>query len=81
VLVGASSLIADVIGFVAFIVPGGLGVRESAMFLVLDGVSLSTLPLVLPIATRSVNMLSDVVLGGLALKLLRKYSAEGWSAP
>lgn len=80
-LVASSSLIADVIGFVAFITPGGLGVRESVMFLLLKGVSVGSLPLVLPIATRSVNMLVDVVLGSAALKLLRKYSAEGWGAP
>jgi uncharacterized membrane protein YbhN (UPF0104 family) len=80
-LVASSSLIADFAGFVAFIVPGGLGVRESAMFLLLNGISLGSLPLVLPIATRAVNMVVDVVLGGMALKLLRKYSAEGWGAP
>src|SRR5262249_12241103 len=80
-LVASSSLVADVIGFVAFFVPGGLGVRESVMFLLLNGVAVGSLPLVLPLATRSVNMFVDVVLGATALKLLRKYSAEGWHAP
>lgn len=80
-VVASSSLVADVMGLLAFITPGGLGVRESVMFLLLKGVSVGSLPLVLPIATRSVNMVVDVVLGSVALKLLRKYSAERWGAP
>lgn len=77
----AAAVVADVAGLLAVIAPGGLGVREGVMFLILDGISLASLPLVLPIATRSVNLLVDIVLGAVALALLRKHSAQGWSSP
>lgn len=75
-LVAAASLIADVAGFLAVIVPAGLGVREGSMYLMLNGVSLGSLPLVLPVATRGVNMLVDIGLGLLAIKLLRTFVGE-----
>jgi uncharacterized membrane protein YbhN (UPF0104 family) len=76
-LVIASSLISDVVGFLAVIVPAGLGVREGVMYLILNGVSLGTLPLVLPVATRAVNMFVDIGLGLVAIKLLRSFMARG----
>lgn len=74
-LIMSSMVIADVIGFVAFIVPGGLGVRESAMYLLLNGVSSAALAFVLPIATRIVSMFVDIFLGATGILLLRHYSA------
>lgn len=68
----SSMLISDVIGFLAIIVPGGLGVREGVMYLLLHGVSSGPLALVLPIATRIVNMLVDISLGTIGFALLRK---------
>jgi uncharacterized membrane protein YbhN (UPF0104 family) len=70
-LVAAASLISDVVGFLAIIVPAGLGVREGLMFFLLGGVSLGSLPLVLPLASRLVNMLVDIGLGAVAIRLLR----------
>jgi hypothetical protein len=70
-LVAAASLISDVAGFLAIVVPAGLGVREGLMFFLLGGVSLGSLPLVLPLASRLVNMLVDIGLGAVAMSLLR----------
>jgi len=75
-LVMSSMMIADVIGFVAFIVPGGLGVRESVMYLLLSGGSSSSLALILPIASRIVNMFVDVVLGAAGIILLKRFATE-----
>jgi glycosyltransferase 2 family protein len=70
-LVAGASLISDVVGFLALVVPAGLGVREGLMYFMLGGASLGSLPLVLPVASRLVNMLVDIGLGALAIKLLR----------
>lgn len=66
----ASMIISDVIGFLAIIVPGGLGVREGIMYLLLHGVSSGALSLVLPIATRIVTMLVDISLGTIGFIIL-----------
>jgi glycosyltransferase 2 family protein len=70
-LVAAASLISDVAGFLAIVVPAGLGVREGLMFFLLGGVSLGSLPIVLPVASRLVTMLVDIGLGAVAIRLLR----------
>lgn len=66
----ASMIISDVIGFLAIIVPGGLGVREGVMYLLLNGVSSGPLALILPIATRIVIMLVDISLGTIGFIIL-----------
>jgi hypothetical protein len=71
-LVMAALILADNAGFIFFLVPGGLGVREAAMYFLLRGAAASTLALVFPLASRIVYMLSDVLLGLVALGLLRK---------
>jgi uncharacterized membrane protein YbhN (UPF0104 family) len=73
-LIMSSMMIADVMGFVAVIVPGGLGVRESVMYLLLSGASSAALALILPIATRIVSMIVDIFLGSIGFLLLRQYS-------
>ncbi|MGB7567729.1 MAG: hypothetical protein WBM07_07710 [Chitinivibrionales bacterium] len=67
----ASMMISDVIGYIAFIVPGGLGVREGVMYFMLQGVSNAVFPLVLPIATRVVSMLADLCAGTISFILLK----------
>ncbi len=69
-LVTASFLLADVIGYLAIMVPGGLGVREGLMYAMLGGAASGPVALVLPLATRVVSMLSDISIGAIALKLL-----------
>lgn len=76
-LVMSSMMIADVIGFIAVIAPGGVGIRESVMYLMLSGVSVSALSLILPIATRIVSMLVDIFLGTISFVLLKNYKKTG----
>jgi uncharacterized membrane protein YbhN (UPF0104 family) len=68
----SSFLLSEVVGFLAFVSPGGLGVREGVMYALLGGAASGSLALVLPLAARAVSMLVDVTLGSLALKLLRQ---------
>jgi glycosyltransferase 2 family protein len=70
-LVMASLILADTAGFVFFLVPGGLGVREATMYFLLQGQSSASLALVFPLVTRLIYMAADVLLGAIALWLLR----------
>lgn len=67
----AAFLLSDVVGFLAFMTPGGLGVREGVMYALLGGAATGPFALVVPLAARGLSMLADVVLGAYALKLLR----------
>jgi uncharacterized membrane protein YbhN (UPF0104 family) len=69
----SAMLISDVIGFLAVFVPGGLGVREGVMYLLLNGVSSKALSIVLPIGTRLVSMIVDIILGTIGFLLLKKF--------
>lgn len=60
----ASLIIADLIGFVVLIAPGGLGVREGIMFIILETLGDKSLALILPVGTRIMGMISDLLLGG-----------------
>jgi len=70
-LVIGSSTLGDVVGFLAIIVPGGLGVREGLMYKILEGQATGSLALVLPVASRLLNMFVEIALGLVALRLLR----------
>jgi hypothetical protein len=70
-------LLSDVVGFLAFVSPGGLGVREGVMYALLGGAASGSLAVLVPLAARAVSMLVDVVLGGTAVKLLKDLSAAG----
>ena len=70
-LVIGSTLVADVAGFLAIVVPGGLGVREGLMYAMLGGQATGSLALIVPVASRMLSMTVDVLLGGVALRLLR----------
>jgi uncharacterized membrane protein YbhN (UPF0104 family) len=71
-LVMAALILADNAGFIFFLVPGGLGIREATMYFLLRGAAASTLALVFPLVSRIVYMVSDVLLGLVALSLLKK---------
>ncbi|MFZ5892001.1 MAG: hypothetical protein ACOY0T_13175 [Myxococcota bacterium] len=75
-LVMAALLIADLVGFAAIFVPGGLGVREGFMYVLLGGTQAGSLALTLPLAVRMLNMLVDLALGGLALHLSRGFGGN-----
>lgn len=66
-----STLVADVAGFLAIVVPGGIGVREGLIYAMLGGSLSGSLAVVMPLASRLLNMSVDVVLGAVAFKLLR----------
>ena len=66
-------LISDVIGFAAIVAPGGLGVRESILYLLIKEFSPRPLALILPIILRVVNMLSDIILGLIGFVFLKRY--------
>jgi len=70
----ASSLLGDGAGFVALLVPAGLGVREGVMYFVLGGAASGPVSLILPVVSRTVGMVSDVIIGAIALVLLRKFT-------
>ncbi|MFB3886343.1 MAG: hypothetical protein ACE144_14055 [Thermodesulfobacteriota bacterium] len=69
--VSAATLLADTVGFVMFFSPGGLGIREGALFFLLDGVTGKRLAILLPLALRIITMSSDLILGLTGLTLLR----------
>jgi uncharacterized membrane protein YbhN (UPF0104 family) len=50
-------------GYIAFFSPGGLGVREGAMFMMLKQFSTVEIALILPIAARLLCVIADLFLG------------------
>jgi uncharacterized membrane protein YbhN (UPF0104 family) len=64
-------------GFLAFVVPGGIGIREGLFYLILREHGIEALALILPLAMRLMSMLVDAMLGLLGLVYLRKYVKEG----
>lgn len=80
-LITASYLLADVVGFLALVVPGGIGVREGVMYFLLGGASFGPVAVVLPLAMRAAGMIADVTLGGAALLLLRRLNQPDGLAP
>ncbi|HTQ03546.1 MAG TPA: lysylphosphatidylglycerol synthase transmembrane domain-containing protein [Polyangiaceae bacterium] len=66
----AAIVFADTIAFFAVFTPGGLGVREALMYLALGGSKGTSLAITLPIAARVVHMGVDLLLGGIAFRLL-----------
>lgn len=73
----AGFVFADTVGFLAFFVPGGIGIREGIFYLTLREYGAGPLALILPIAIRLVSMLVDAILGGLGAVFLRKYMKKG----
>jgi len=75
--VSSGFLFSDTVGFLAFFMPGGVGVRESLFYFMLRGHGAGSLALILPIAMRLVSMLVDGILGVVGLIYLRKYKKKG----
>jgi hypothetical protein len=61
------------IGYIAVFTPGGLGVRESIMFLMLNNIVSAKTSLILPIASRILSLISELVLGLLGIIFGMKY--------
>lgn len=69
--ISASLIISDMIGFIILIAPGGLGVREGIMFTLLEVLGNKNLSIILPIGTRIIGMISDVILGGIGFYIIK----------
>lgn len=63
----ATISIAAILGYIAFFSPGGLGVREGMMFIMLRQYTTVEVALILPIAARLLCIISDLVLGALGI--------------
>lgn len=74
--IAASLIIGDLIGFIILIAPGGLGVREGIMLALLEVLGNKNLALILPIGTRIIGMISDLLLGGIGFIFLKKYYSD-----
>jgi len=74
--VSAATLFSDILGFVMFLSPGGLGIREGAMFFLLDGITGKRIALLLPLALRIITMSSDLILGIAGFVFLRKVAGK-----
>jgi hypothetical protein len=74
--VSAATLFSDMLGFVMFLCPGGLGIREGAMFFLLDGITGRRIALLLPLSLRIITMSCDLILGVAGFVLLRKYAGK-----
>lgn len=68
----AAVTIADALGFMVLLTPGGLGVRESVMALLLSGVTDPTLALLLPMVSRVASMSVEALLGGGSMLLVSR---------
>jgi hypothetical protein len=66
-----AGLLSSVICYIVFIAPGGLGVREFIMYWILNSVANKSMALVLPIATRLLLLLVDLIYGILGIIIFR----------
>ncbi|OGJ91254.1 MAG: hypothetical protein A2268_02120 [Candidatus Raymondbacteria bacterium RifOxyA12_full_50_37] len=61
-LVLGASLISEIIGIIVIVVPGGIGVRESALFLILQTTLPVNVSLAVPLATRMVLLAAELII-------------------
>jgi uncharacterized membrane protein YbhN (UPF0104 family) len=69
----ASMSLSWVVGYLALITPGGLGVREGTMLVMLNNVMNMQTALLFPILSRLLYLTAEALLGGAALFLGLKY--------
>jgi uncharacterized membrane protein YbhN (UPF0104 family) len=70
--ISAAMLLGDVIGFLILIAPGGLGVREGTMFLILKGTGIIQFALIMPIAVRLLSIVTDLIMGILSALIISR---------
>ena len=63
IFVSSSMLLGDVIGFLVLIAPGGLGVREGTMYMILKGTGVVYFALIFPLIIRLLSTVTDLVMG------------------
>jgi uncharacterized membrane protein YbhN (UPF0104 family) len=69
----ASMSISWVIGYVSVITPGGLGIREGVMYLMLNNITDIQISFFMPIATRILHFLVELLLGFVGMLLAIKF--------
>jgi glycosyltransferase 2 family protein len=70
--VSSAMLLGDVIGFLVMIAPGGLGVREGTMYIILKGADVIQFALIFPIVIRLLSIITDFIMGILSLWIMNK---------
>jgi uncharacterized membrane protein YbhN (UPF0104 family) len=70
--ISSAMLLGDVIGFLILIAPGGLGVREGTMFLILKGTGIIQFALIFPIVVRLLNIVTDLIMGILSVLIISR---------
>lgn len=63
IYISSALLLGDVIGFLILIAPGGLGVREGTMYLILKGTGIVQFALIFPIVMRMLSIVTDLIMG------------------
>jgi len=69
----ASMSISWVVGYLSIITPAGLGIREGVMYLMLNHITNVNISLLMPISTRILHILVEVLLGFIGLLLAIKF--------
>jgi uncharacterized membrane protein YbhN (UPF0104 family) len=72
IFISSAMLLGDVIGFLILIAPGGLGVREGTMFLILKGTGIIQFALIFPIVVRLSSIVTDLIMGIVSVMILSK---------
>ena len=70
--ISAAMLLGDVIGFLVLIAPGGLGVREGIMFLILKGAGIIQFALIFPIVVRLMSIVTDLIMGIVSVLIISR---------
>lgn len=76
ITVSGAVLLSEVVGFVILIAPGGLGVRESLLYLVLGKLTALNPALLFPVALRVITMITDVIIGVIGYILFAKFKRK-----
>ena len=72
----AAALLSDAAGFMAVVAPGGIGVREGVMYAMLKPFMSIQFCFILPAVFRLVTSGSDLLLGGTALALIKRFTTQ-----
>jgi hypothetical protein len=70
--ISSAMLLGDVIGFLILIAPGGLGVREGTMFLILKGTGIIQFALIFPIVMRLLCIVTDLIMGIVSVLIISR---------
>ncbi len=73
--ISSAMLLGDVIGFLILIVPGGLGVREGTMYLILRNADGIQFALIFPMIIRLITLIADLIMGAVSVLIIgrKKY--------